>query len=210
LSPTAAKKEIELVLNIFKDNGHDKSNLIKLAKNYNPPSQYVNPIRPPPANQPAADPHHCSHALPLPPPPVVTLALMPVPPFPLSTTAPIQDDDENAPPSQDLTPEDTAKLQKHLSVSLPYVPHIAHQLKSTLAKAGVKTSFRAGMKLKDILCSAKKKKLPSTEKRGVYSLSCPCSPSSIYVGQTSRKITTRMKEHKCTSETGNFSHSGIS
>jgi hypothetical protein len=83
--------------------------------------------------------------------------------------------DEAAPPSQDLTPEDTAKLQKHLHISLPYVPYIAHQLKRTLAKAGVKTSFRSGMKLKDILCSINKTKLPSTEKHGVYSLSCPCS-----------------------------------
>jgi hypothetical protein len=165
LSPTATKKEIELVLNIFKDNGHVKSNLIKFANNYNPPSQSANPMCPPAvANQPAADSPHCSHALQLPPPlpPVVTLPCTPVPPPLLSTTAPGQDNDETVPPSQDLTPEDTAKLQKHLHISLPYVPHIAHQLKRTLTKAGVKTSFRAGMKLKDILCSANKTKLPPT------------------------------------------------
>jgi hypothetical protein len=90
------------------------------------------------------------------------------------------------------------------------VPNIANQLKRTLAKAGVKMSFKSGTKLKDILCAPNKTKLPQTEKRGVYALSCPCSPSSIYVGQTSHKISTRIKEYKHASETGNFVHSGIS
>jgi hypothetical protein len=73
----------------------------------------------------------------------------------------------------------------------------------------VKTFFRSGTKLKDILCAGNKTKVPPTEKRGIYGLPCPCSPSALYIGQTSRKISTRMMEHRRASETGNFAHSGI-
>ena len=46
-------------------------------------------------------------------------------------------------------------------------------------------------------------------KPGVYEFQCPCSDKAKYVGQTTRSILTRGKEHCRAATTGKWSHSGI-
>ena len=76
-------------------------------------------------------------------------------------------------------------------------------------KAGLKLTNRSGTKLKDILGSPNKTKIDPQHKKGVYCHQCPCDPKAKYVGMTTRKFTTRSKEHKKAFETQKWTHSGI-
>jgi len=96
-------------------------------------------------------------------------------------------------------------------VCIPYLPGPTyHRLKRAYTKAGVNLVSKSGTKLKDLLCSANNTKHSPTKKPSVYQFQCQCSDKAIYVGQTSRSIVTRGKEHGRASLKGNWSHSGIS
>ena len=83
-------------------------------------------------------------------------------------------------------------------------------MKRACAKAGVNLVTKSGKKLKDILCSSNKTSHDPASKPGVYQFQCPCSEKAKYVGQTTRSILTRGKEHGKAVEKGNWKHSGIS
>jgi len=85
-----------------------------------------------------------------------------------------------------------------------------HRLKRACEKAGVNLVSKPGVKLKDMLCSNNKTQHEPSKKPGVYQISCSCSPSAKYVGQTIRPIELRGKEHQRAANNGNWSHSGIS
>jgi hypothetical protein len=59
------------------------------------------------------------------------------------------------------------------------------------------------------MCSKNKTRPPKHEKKGVYRLECPCSPSVVYVGETARKFSTRVREHRKATKQGKWSHYGI-
>ena len=84
-----------------------------------------------------------------------------------------------------------------------------HQIKRACSKAGINLVTRPGSKLKDVLCSRNRTRHEPLTKPGVYKLECPCSPSSVYIGQTIRPIATRGKEHERNAVNGNYHHSGI-
>ena len=93
---------------------------------------------------------------------------------------------------------------------MTYLPDgLYHKIKRACNKAGIQLVTKPGTKLKDILCAPNKTRHDPESKPGVYELSCPCSPSAIYVGQTIRPITTRGKEHAKAATNGNWHHSGI-
>ena len=91
-----------------------------------------------------------------------------------------------------------------------YLPGgIHYQMKRACEKAGVNLVTKPGVKLKDILCGPNKTRHDKLDKPGIYEITCPCDPKSKYVGQTTRPISTRIKEHKQAAEKGNWTHSGI-
>ena len=90
-----------------------------------------------------------------------------------------------------------------------YIPEISHQLKRTLKKAGVATTFTSGTSLKDILCGKNKTHPPREKKKGIYKYTYPCSEKAIYIGQTHRSCETRWKEHGRADNRGDWRHSGI-
>ena len=81
------------------------------------------------------------------------------------------------------------------------------KLKRIARDAGLKTTFKSGTKLQDILCAKNKTKVDPRERNGIYALTCQCGKK--YVGKTKRKIRTRMKEHQRAYVNGNWTHSGI-
>ena len=96
-------------------------------------------------------------------------------------------------------------------VCVNYLPGpIYHQLKRACSKAGVNLVTRSGTKLKDLLCSRNKTQHDATLKPGIYEFQCTCSEQAKYVGQTTRAIATRGKEHGRAAATGDWQHSGIS
>jgi hypothetical protein len=92
---------------------------------------------------------------------------------------------------------------------IPFIPSVSHQKTCALGKAGCKMFFKSGTKLQNILCSSNKTQPAPMERKGIYKFSCPCSPSAIYVGETSRSFSTRAREHRKAAETGRWSHFGL-
>ena len=90
-------------------------------------------------------------------------------------------------------------------VRLPWIPVVGPKLRKTLKKYGCSVVFSSGRNLKDILCNHKTP-LPKNSGSGVYKLECQCS--SVYVGETKKQISTRIKEHERDVFKGKWSASG--
>ena len=78
---------------------------------------------------------------------------------------------------------------------MTYVPSLAKSLARVFTKADVQIAFKPAQKLGSILCRQNKTQPPKTELKGVYKQSCSCAPTSLYVGETRVKISTRQKQH---------------
>jgi hypothetical protein len=91
----------------------------------------------------------------------------------------------------------------------PSSPNICHQLKRALEKAGCKTFFKSGNKLKNLLCSRNKTRPDPLNTKGVYKIQCPCDLKAVYIGEMSRSFSTHLKEHRMAIESGQWNHSGL-
>lgn len=79
-------------------------------------------------------------------------------------------------------------------ISLPFYPKVTNQIKTTLRQHGLHVVHRSDNTLRELLCNLKDK-VPPDEQSGIYQIPCrDCS--AVYIGQTRRKIKTRIKEHK--------------
>ena len=92
-------------------------------------------------------------------------------------------------------------------VKMPFVPGLGPKIRKVLKKRGIKTFFTAAPSLKDILCRHKTT-LPPNSYPGVYSVSCECGTK--YIGESKKKISTRMKQHERDIFHGRWKNSGIS
>jgi hypothetical protein len=79
---------------------------------------------------------------------------------------------------------------------VPYIPSLANQLQRVFRKNDCQLFFRAGQKLSNILCGKNKTHPPKDEKKGIYKLTCSCSATASYVGETRVNIKTRIKQHQ--------------
>ena len=89
-----------------------------------------------------------------------------------------------------------------------HIPTIAPALRRVAKKSGLNVVFKSGQKLRNILTTKCAPKKDLKQQKGIYRYDCPCGKK--YVGQTSRKISIRGKEHQRAAERGNWKHSGIS
>ena len=174
------KKEIDFVTNMFEDNGHNRKNLDKIAKDYTPPSLGQKSQNS--KNKKSRKPNK-------------------------NTNEDIPDNLFDILPFRDTNISEDEYKPYIVTTYLPDGIH--HQLKRACDKAGVSLVSKPGVKLKDILCGPNRTRHDKLDKPGVYELTCPCDPKAKYVGQTIRPISTRISEHKKAAEKGNFQHSGI-
>ena len=79
-------------------------------------------------------------------------------------------------------------------VSLPWVPGVSLSLNKAFRNAGYKPVFKSGKNLRELLSSKNKPKLPSNSYPGVYKIDCECGKS--YVGETKKRISSRLREHE--------------
>lgn len=79
-------------------------------------------------------------------------------------------------------------------ISLPFYPKITNPIKSTLKRLGLQVVHKSDSTLRDLLCNLKDR-VPLDEQSGIYQIPCQDCPS-VYIGQTRRKLKTRLKEHK--------------
>lgn len=76
-------------------------------------------------------------------------------------------------------------------VYLPYLPGTTDKIGRILKAHNIKPVFKPGRKVRELLRPLKDKLPLSTP--GVYKI--PCSCGAVYVGETKRTVSTRMKEH---------------
>ena len=92
-------------------------------------------------------------------------------------------------------------------VMLPWMPIIGPKLRTAFKKHDVKVIFTAGPNLKDLL-SRHKCPLPRNSQPGVYKLECNCS--AVYIGETKKRVTTRIAQHERDIFNGRWQMSGAS
>ena len=85
----------------------------------------------------------------------------------------------------------TEQEQKPI-VKLPLIPGLSTKLRRVLRK-DFRVIFTSTPALKQILCNHKTP-LPRNSQSGVYSFECNCG--KIYIGETKKKVSTRIKEQQ--------------
>ena len=180
-TPEQTQKEIDFLLNLYEDNGHDRAKLAAIASEYSPPSTSQPKKKDRNKHTPYKRQSTKEDSI----------------PDNLFDVLPFKD--------QDFQDEEYKPFAR-----IPFIPGgISYRLKRSLTKAGVNTCFTSGTKLKDILCSKNKSKIDPEKKPGIYKYICP-KCGKVYIGQTRRCCETRWREHQRAIEKQNWSHSGIS
>ena len=77
---------------------------------------------------------------------------------------------------------------------VPYVKEVESILKSLCKRLGIKLLYKRTMNLGNLLSPTRPPKPLLEKKNVVYKISCK-EYSSVYVGQTKRKLKTRIREH---------------
>ncbi|XP_017797970.1 PREDICTED: uncharacterized protein LOC108579016 [Habropoda laboriosa] len=79
------------------------------------------------------------------------------------------------------------------TVFLPYIKDIIEKIGKTLRKHKIGTVFSTESKIKQVLTSSKDP-ISTLESSGVYKVLCSCE--AMYIGETRRSKSTRLKEHE--------------
>ena len=95
--------------------------------------------------------------------------------------------------STESNPTPTTGRKRERWIRFPYLGIPSEKVATELEKYGYKTGFYPVTAVRDLI--SLKDSIPVTEKSGVYEISCGECPS-IYVGQTGRKLKTRIAEHR--------------
>jgi len=85
------------------------------------------------------------------------------------------------------------KSKNHKFIRLPFLGNFSFQLARTLKTFGFRHAFYSLLTTGKFF-SKLKDSVPLDEKSGVYKLSCDSCPA-VYIGQTGRKLKTRVSEH---------------
>ena len=102
-----------------------------------------------------------------------------------------------------IPPRDTTEIKPQVKV--PWIPVLGPKLRAIMKKYGVKIIFSSGPNLENLLCN-NKSKLPNNSHPGVYKLQCECA--GIYIGETKKRVHTRIAEHEKDIFKGRWANSG--
>ena len=91
----------------------------------------------------------------------------------------------------------------NLVASIPYFKSSASSLKKSLARYDISTSFHSNTNLKSLLSHTKSTTPPCYVKNVIYKIPCgDCD--QFYIGQTSRPLIKRIKEHEACFRLNNY------
>ena len=107
-------------------------------------------------------------------------------------------------PDQDVEVEETNRTPL---VVLPYVAGVSEDIRRVCSRFGIRAAFRSGPTLRLMLTNVKDTLPLGKRSRVVYQI--PCSCGQVYVGETIRRLETRMKEHQDACEKGALEKSAI-
>ncbi|KAJ8911562.1 hypothetical protein NQ315_007943 [Exocentrus adspersus] len=80
------------------------------------------------------------------------------------------------------------------NMTIPYIPRISERLKRLGNEFNIRTTFKTNNTLRSILTHTKPKNKDQNEKNCIYKIPCQCGKH--YIGETSRPLDVRVKEHK--------------
>ena len=89
------------------------------------------------------------------------------------------------------------KTKYQSSVSLPYIGSASRKIERILKEAGIQLYHSSENKLFRSLCTHKDN-VNEFQKPGVYRIPCECG--LVYIGETGRNLSLRLKEHKTNCE----------
>ena len=85
-------------------------------------------------------------------------------------------------------------MQRPPLVMLPYVSGISEDIRQVCWKFGLRVVFKTGRSLRSVLTKFEDTLPAEKQSKVVYQI--PCSCGKTYIGETSRRLETRMKEHQ--------------
>ena len=91
-------------------------------------------------------------------------------------------------------------------VKLPWIPVVGPKLRKIFRKNGFNVVFTSQSSLANILCN-NKCPFPPNSTAGVYQVDCKCGAE--YIGETKKRICTRVSEHRKAAENENWKSSGL-
>ena len=108
---------------------------------------------------------------------------------------------------RDIQTTATDSKQLNNTVKLPWIPVIGPKLRRIYRKKGFNVVFTSLPNLAAILCK-NKCPLPQNSEAGVYSVDCKCGAN--YIGETKKRVCTRVTEHQKAAEGSHWQSSGLS
>ena len=95
--------------------------------------------------------------------------------------------------SDDSDDEKTSKKKPPVAF-LPYVAGVSERIRKVCQDFNIRTVFRSGPTLRSLLTRAKDHLPIDKQSNVVYEVPCTCG--KVYIGETKRRLGTRIKEHK--------------
>ena len=92
-------------------------------------------------------------------------------------------------------------------VMLPYTEGVSEDIRRVCRKFGMKVVFKSGLSLRSMLTKVKDTLALEKKSKVVYQV--PCSCGEIYIGETLRRLETRMKEHRDACQKGTLEKSAL-
>ena len=89
----------------------------------------------------------------------------------------------------------------------PYTEGVSEDVRRVCMKFGVKVIFRSGHSLRSMLTKVKDPLLMEKQAKVVYRI--PCSCGEVYIGETVRRLETRVKEHRDACQKGALEKSAL-
>ena len=92
-------------------------------------------------------------------------------------------------------------------VVIPYVAGMSEDIRRVCRKFNIRVVFKSGLTLHSMLTKVKDTLPPGKQSNVVYRI--PCSCGQVYIGETKRRLETRLKEHRDACERGMMEKSAV-
>ena len=93
-------------------------------------------------------------------------------------------------PSQTRQPQDPPRT----TICVPYVSGVSEDIRRVCRQFNIRVAFRSGRSLRSLLTRVKDPLPTGLQSKVIYRI--PCSCGKAYIGETSRRLETRLKEHQ--------------
>ena len=80
------------------------------------------------------------------------------------------------------------------TIAVPYVSGLSEDIRRVCRQFNIRVAFRSGHSLRSVLTRVKDPLPPDLQSKVIYKV--PCSCGKAYIGETTRRLETRLKEHK--------------